>query len=93
MLLQPLLENAFKHGVERSVGPVSIAVSANIDGKALVVTISNTGSTLAADYREGVGLRNCRERLSVIYGGAARLQMISDRDIVSATVTVPEPTS
>lgn len=89
MLLQPLLENVFKHGVERSVGPVSITVGANVEGAALVVTISNTGSTLAADYVEGVGLRNCRERLNVIYGGAARLEMISDRDVVTAKVTLP----
>jgi hypothetical protein len=89
MLLQPLLENAFKHGVERSVGPVSITISAKVEGEALVVAISNTGSTLVADFRDGVGLRNCRERLNVIYGEAARLEMISDREIVTARVTVP----
>lgn len=88
MLLQPLLENAFKHGVERSVGPVSIEISANLDGEALVVAISNTGSTLAAGYVEGVGLRNCRERLNVIYGDAARLEMISNHGSVTAKVTM-----
>jgi hypothetical protein len=89
MLLQPLLENAFKHGVERSVGPVSITVSAKVAADALVVAISNTGSALAADFRDGVGLRNCRERLALIYGGAARLEMTSDRDFVTARVTIP----
>ena len=89
MLLQPLLENVFKHGVERSVGPVSITVAANVEGEALVVAITNTGSTLVTGYREGVGLSNCRERLNVIYGGAARLEMTSDRDVVTARVTVP----
>jgi two-component sensor histidine kinase len=93
MLLQPLLENAFKHGVERSVGHVSITVRAGVEGENLAVAISNTGSTLAADYRAGVGLNNCRERLNVIYGGAARLEMISDHDRVTAKVTVPEPAS
>jgi two-component sensor histidine kinase len=91
MLLQPLLENAFKHGVERSVGHVNIAVSAHVEGEALVVTISNTGSTLADSYRDGVGLSNCRERLNVIYGGAARLELISDHEAVTAKVTVPGP--
>jgi sensor histidine kinase YesM len=89
MLLQPLLENAFKHGVERSVGHVSITVSAHLEGESLVVAISNTGSTLADGYREGVGLANCRERLNVIYGGAAALQMNSDGNVVTAKVTVP----
>jgi signal transduction histidine kinase len=91
MLLQPLLENAFKHGVERSVGHVSITVSATVQGAVLVVTISNTGSTLADGYREGVGLSNCRARLNVIYGGAASLEMISDHEVVTAKVAVPEP--
>ena len=93
MLLQPLLENAFKHGVERSVGPVSITVTAILERDALVVSISNTGSTLAADWREGVGLSNCRERLNVIYGGKARLEMSSNRDGVTAQVTLPESSS
>lgn len=89
MLLQPLLENAFKHGVERSVGPVSIEISARLDGGSLLVIVRNTGSTLARDYRDGVGLRNCRERLNVIYGAAANLQMLSDNDAVMAKVTLP----
>lgn len=89
MLLQPLLENAFKHGVERSVGPVSIAVSAQIERETLVVSISNTGSALAADFRTGVGLANCRERLSLIYAGTAKLEMTSDHDVVTARVTLP----
>lgn len=89
MLLQPLLENAFKHSVERSVDHVNITVSARLDQESLVIEINNTGSTLAADYRDGVGLRNCRERLNVIYGGAAALQMISGPDSVTATVTLP----
>lgn len=89
MLLQPLLENAFKHGVERSVGPVAIEISSRIDGGTLLVTIRNTGSTLARDYRDGVGLRNCRERLQVIYGAAAHLQMLSEEGAVIAKVTLP----
>ncbi|MET0535897.1 MAG: histidine kinase, partial [Steroidobacter sp.] len=89
MLLQPLLENAFKHGVERSVGHVNITVSASLANERLVVEIHNTGSTLARNYSDGVGLRNCRERLSVIYGQAASLQMTSDTDSVIAKVTLP----
>ena len=89
LLLQPLLENAFKHGVERSVGPVSIEVSTRREVEAVIIAVRNTGSTLAADYRVGVGLRNCRERLSVIYGSAASLQMFSERESVVAQVTVP----
>ena len=51
MLLQPLLENAFKHGVERSTTPVAIRiVMPRRDGRKLTVTVRN-GGTLAADGR------------------------------------------
>ena len=90
LLLQPLVENAFKHGVERSVGAVSIEIAARRDGGRLVLTIRNTGSTLPAQYIEGVGLRNCRERLKVIYGDEATLRLANEGDGVVASVTLPE---
>jgi LytS/YehU family sensor histidine kinase len=91
LLLQPLLENSFKHGVERSVGPVSIGVDAHRERGRIVLEIRNTGSALPVEHREGVGLRNCRERLQVIYGNEATLQLIGDADSVIAKVTLPEP--
>jgi len=90
LLLQPLLENAFKHGVERSVGPVRIGIAAHRGEEGVVLQVCNTGATLPADWREGVGVRNCRERLQVIYGHDASLQLTSDGESVVATVTLPE---
>ncbi|WP_129641779.1 sensor histidine kinase [Peristeroidobacter agariperforans] len=90
LLLQPLLENAFKHGVERSVGPVSIRVAVRRQSDRIVLEIRNTGSALPTEQREGVGLRNCRERLKVIYGSEATLQLANDADSVVAVVTLPE---
>lgn len=89
LLLQPLLENAFKHGVERSIGPVSIDLRARAAGESVVLEIRNTGSSLPADYRDGVGLRNCRERLKVIYGDSASLQLVGEADGVVVRVTLP----
>lgn len=90
LLFQPLLENAFKHGVERSVGLVGIKLDARRDAGHLVLEIRNTGSTLSTGYLEGVGLRNCRERLKVIYGDQATLQLMNDGESVVARVTLPE---
>jgi LytS/YehU family sensor histidine kinase len=89
LLLQPLLENAFKHGVERSIGPVSIEVSARTAGETILLDIRNTGSAVSRENRDGVGLRNCRERLKVIYGDSASLQLIGEGDAVVARVTLP----
>lgn len=89
LLLQPLLENAFKHGVERSIGPAGIEIGARLEGASVVLEIRNTGSTLPPEYRDGVGLRNCRERLKVIYGDSASLQLVSECDAVTARVALP----
>ena len=53
------------------------------------LTIRNDGSALAPDFREGVGLGNCRRRLSVIYGDTASLQLRADADVVAAHVSIP----
>ena len=89
LLLQPLLENAFKHGVERSRDAVRIEVVARRDGERMHIAIRNTGSVLGPDREDGVGLRNCRERLSVLYGDAAQMQLTQVADAVEASVTLP----
>ena len=89
LLLQPLLENAFKHGVERSRDAVQIEIAGRREGDRLRIAIRNTGSTLAGGSTEGVGLRNCRERLAVLYGDAGTLQLTQLREAVEASVTLP----
>ncbi len=78
MLLQPLLENAFRHGVEQRTGTVHIRIDANRDADRLNLAINNTGSILNSNWRDGVGLANCRERLRVLYGNAASLGIQGD---------------
>jgi LytS/YehU family sensor histidine kinase len=89
MLLQPLLENAFKHGVERSRDPVAIAIRAQRAADGLRVTVRNSGSTLASNARGGIGLANCRERIALLYGELARLDVAQDGDGVVATLVQP----
>lgn len=89
LLLQPLLENVFKHGVERSRDAVRIEIEGHREGDQLRIAIRNTGSTLAGGAPEGVGLRNCRERLTVLYGDAGKLQLTQLPDAVEASVTLP----
>jgi sensor histidine kinase YesM len=89
LLLQPLLENAFKHGVERSREAVRIEIEGHREGDRLRIAIRNTGSSLASASAAGVGVRNCRERLSVLYGEEGKLQLTQLSDGVEATVTLP----
>jgi two-component system LytT family sensor kinase len=94
MLLQPLLENAYKHGVERNTNPVFISVAAARAGDSLQVRIHNTGSSLSAEppATTGVGIGNCRERLRLLYGTAAQLRVEDDgAGGVQAIVLLPCP--
>jgi len=88
LLLQPLLENAYKHGVERSTTPVAIAIDARRDAGSLVVTVRNSG-TLVGPVTEGIGLRNCRERLGLLHGPAATLTLEAEGECVVARLTLP----
>jgi LytS/YehU family sensor histidine kinase len=89
LLLQPLLENVFKHGVERTVTPVRIHIGARGESGSLEIVVGNSGSMLAPEHRDGVGLRNCRERLAIIYGSAASLRVCNEDGGVAARVSIP----
>lgn len=88
-VLQPLLENAFKHGIEPARTRVRVEVVARREEDSLVLIVRNTGSMLPENVREGIGLRNCRERLHVIYGGAAALSLSAKNGIVEASISLP----
>ena len=85
MLMQPLFENAFKHGFERSLGVERIRVSARREPHGLVLEVHNTGSVLDTGWRAGVGLSNCHERLRVRYGndGSCELSAGVDGGVVA----------
>ncbi len=73
MLLQPLVENAIKHGLEPFIDGGELSLSARRDGELLTVTVADTGVGFANTTSGGVGLQNVRERLAKLFGGAARI--------------------
>jgi two-component sensor histidine kinase len=77
LLLQPLVENAIKHAVARSVAGGTLRLSARRDGDQLVLTVADDGPGVAEDaaVAAGVGLRNTRSRLRVLYGAAQRFEI------------------
>lgn len=91
MLLQPLLENAFKHGVEKSHEAQTIRIESRRSADRLVLRISNSnsGATLASLRNDGVGLRNCRERLALLYAGAAAFELTQEETEVAARIQIP----
>ena len=74
LLLQPLVENAVKHGVARSEGPTSIGIRARLDGPVLEIVVENDARAGGpASGGEKVGLRNVAERLRSRFGDEAGL--------------------
>lgn len=90
MLLQPLVENAVKHGVEPSVDGAEITIRASSQDDAMRVEISDTGNGFPSSHEPGVGLRNVRERIRLLYGGKGRLILRENEPRgVTAIVEVP----
>ena len=73
LLLQPLVENAIRHGLEPAAGGGTLRVEALADGALLRLTVADDGVGCAGDGRGGFGLAQVRERLQTVYGEAARL--------------------
>jgi signal transduction histidine kinase len=74
MLLQPLVENAVKHGLEPKVEGGSVKVSAHEERGRLVLEVADTGLGEHGSGGSGVGLANLRERLAAAFGGLAQVR-------------------
>jgi two-component system LytT family sensor kinase len=75
LTLQPLVENAVKHGLSQKLGTGTIAIEAEVRDGVLSLAVRDdgvgmAGPMLARVYERGVGLRNLRDRLERLYGAA-----------------------
>jgi sensor histidine kinase YesM len=73
MMLQTLIENAIKHGLEPKIAGGTITVRARVDVATLVVDVCDDGVGIDLHADDGVGLANIRERLQLLYGNQAEL--------------------
>jgi len=80
-LLQPLVENAVRHGIAPRREGGTIEIAARAEGDALVLEVRDDGAGYAPDARgPGLGLANVRERLATLFGDAARLAVARGTD-------------
>jgi hypothetical protein len=92
MMLQSLVENAIKHGLEPKADGGQLTVSAEIVHGKLAVTVEDTGLGFgkSATAGTGIGLSNIRERLALLYGNKASLRITEPAGGgTSVTITVP----
>ena len=89
-VLQPLVENAIRHGLAGRSAAGTIRIRAAVENDELVLRVSDDGVGLARAARpgRGIGLANVRERLSILYGDD-RLRLLDGPSGVTAEVRVP----
>ena len=93
-LVQPLVENAIKHGVAPSRQPTNISINACVEQGELCIVVGNCipdgSERLKMRGRAGVGLLNVRRRLEAVYGKRASLTTEPDEDRFVARICIPE---
>lgn len=81
LLLQPLVENAIRHGIEPSPNPGQVRITARRQDDRLLLGVEDDGVGLSSTGREknntGIGLANLRERLQALYADGQTLELLS----------------
>jgi two-component system LytT family sensor kinase len=87
--IQPLVENAIKHGVAQRTEPGYVRIRAALRGGALRITVENSGAPVAATKGSGVGLQNVRRRLEICYGSSSDLALSFQPDNAMVEFSIP----
>ena len=94
-LLQPIVENAVKHGLEPKLDGGSVTIGARREERTLTLTVADTGlgfRAMRGQGSTGLGLPNLRARLATLYGNAARLTIEDNAPMGSrVTLVIPLP--
>ena len=94
MILQPLYENAIKYGVYEATEAVNVKTICKCTDEYLQITISNSYDPDVISKRgEGIGLRNIRDRLQIIYGNPHLLKLEDNKKEFTVTLTIPQKTN
>lgn len=91
LILQPLFENAIKHGIYESLGEITIQLKAWKEGNLLKIEVSNGFDPNAVSRKgKGIGLKNVRERLSLIYGVSQLVEVQKTDRIFTVRLDIPQ---
>lgn len=75
MLLQPLVENAVRHGIEPKVGGGEIVIRISVSPEKLHIEVNDSGAGLVEGKSGGAGLANVQARLAALFGGAGSVSL------------------
>ena len=91
LLLQPLVENAVEHGVEKMLEGGWVRIRARQVADRVRLVIENDGPTMAVSTPEGIGLTSTRERLERLYGTSAALRLEPLEQVRGTRVMIEVP--
>ena len=89
LMLQPLVENAVRHGIEPAVAGGRVSVQAHVRRGQVVILVSNTLTDEPSTPGHGMALHNIRERLRLLHDVAAQCDVWREADMFFARVIVP----
>ena len=93
LILQPLVENAIKHGVSPRTGPGLVQIAARREGDTLWLEVRDDGVGLSQAARSslnaGIGLSNTRDRLECLYGSRHRLDFSDESNGLAVRIEIP----
>jgi LytS/YehU family sensor histidine kinase len=94
-LLQPLVENAIRHGIDRRAGAGRIEIRARSVDDSIEIRVADDGAGLTQNgFREGIGLSNIRLRLEQLYGARGSMSLNGNPDSgTEVAVKIPRQTS
>ncbi|PKL82989.1 MAG: hypothetical protein CVV24_07385 [Ignavibacteriae bacterium HGW-Ignavibacteriae-3] len=90
MILQPIFENAIKHGVYESLDKVTIRLSCGMEKEYFKITVENNFDPESIPRKgEGIGLKNIRNRLRLIYNQENLLTIHKETNLFRVTIFIP----
>lgn len=89
MILQPIVENALRHGIEQKLHGGVLEVYASVKNHHLELAVSDTGGHSGGEWKEGIGLKNTRDRLQQHFGVDHRLEIVTNRDGSLVRILLP----
>jgi hypothetical protein len=89
LIIQSLIENAIKHGVEKSAGTCKVSLHIHAEKTCLQINVWNQGKLLSDSTSTQIGLQNIRKRLALLFGKQASCLLKQENDSVLAQITIP----
>jgi two-component system sensor histidine kinase AlgZ len=89
LLLQPLVENAIRHGVEPSAKGAALEITSIRRGSMVLIKVSNTTPAGSGEPGNGLALANVRERLALLHDVQARFQTSYKDSVFQVILEIP----